>query len=229
MKTPVSRRLAPAATLAMALLLSACSGDNPDALVASAQDYLNRQDAPAAIIQLKNALKAKPDLVKARLMLGQALLATGDAQGAETELKKAQDLGAPADETVPLLVHALLQTGQYAKVTSDYAGKQLSSAEAQANLKTSVAIAWLRQGKPDNARDSLNEALKIKSDYAPAQLELARTSAMTGDLDGALAGLDKVPRDSVSAAEAFKLRGDLLLHGKRDMNAALAAYEESVK
>ncbi|MBS0467016.1 MAG: PEP-CTERM system TPR-repeat protein PrsT, partial [Proteobacteria bacterium] len=229
MKTPVSRRLAPAATLAMALLLSACSGDNPDALVASAQDYLNRQDAPAAIIQLKNALKAKPDLVKARLMLGQALLATGDAQGAETELKKAQDLGAPADEIVPLLVHALLQTGQYAKVTSDYAGKQLSSAEAQANLKTSVAIAWLRQGKPDNARDSLNEALKIKSDYAPAQLELARTSAMTGDLDGALAGLDKVPRDSVSAAEAFKLRGDLLLHGKRDMNAALAAYEESVK
>ena len=42
-------------------------------LMASAQDYLNRKDAQAAIIQLKNALKARPDSAKARLMLGQAV------------------------------------------------------------------------------------------------------------------------------------------------------------
>ena len=92
MKMPISRSAFPSATLAIALLVSACGGDNPDTLVTSAQDYLNRQDAPAAIIQLKNALKERPDFIKARLMLGQALLATGDAQGAETEFKKAQDL-----------------------------------------------------------------------------------------------------------------------------------------
>ncbi|HQQ71017.1 MAG TPA: PEP-CTERM system TPR-repeat protein PrsT, partial [Alicycliphilus sp.] len=229
MKTPVSRRFAPVATLAMALLVTACGGDDPDKLVSSAQDYLNRQDAPAAIIQLKNALKAKPDFVKARLLLGQALLATGDAEGAETEFKKAQDLGAPADEIVPLLVHALLQTRQYDKVTKDYADKRLSDGEAQANLKTSVGIAWQRQGQADKARESLNEALKAKPDYAPALLELARTSASTGDLDGALAGLDKIPRESSSAHEALKLRGDLLLYGKRDMAGAQAAYQESLQ
>ena len=84
MKMPISRSAFPSATLAIALLVSACGGDNPDTLVTSAQDYLNRQDAPAAIIQLKNALKERPDFIKARLMLGQALVATGDAAGRGT-------------------------------------------------------------------------------------------------------------------------------------------------
>ena len=166
MKTPVSRRFAPVATLAMALLVSAC-GDDPDKLVSSAQDYLNRQDAPAASIQLKNALKERPDFIKARLMLGQALLATGDAQGAETEFKKAQDLGAPADDIVPQLVQTLLQTRQFDKITNDYANKQLNGEEAQANLKTNVAIAWQRQGQQDKARESLNEALRLESHLFP--------------------------------------------------------------
>ena len=106
MKAPVSRSFVPAATLAMALLVSACGSDSPDALLASAQDYLSRNDAPAAIIQLKNVLKDRPDSAKARLLLGQALQATGDIAGAETEFRKAQDLGAASDEVVPQLAQA---------------------------------------------------------------------------------------------------------------------------
>jgi Tfp pilus assembly protein PilF len=88
-----------------------------------------------------------------------------------------------------------------------------------------VAIAWQRQGQQDKARESLNEALKAKPDYAPALLELARTSALSGDIEAALVGLDKVPRQSAAGAEALKLRGDLLLYSKRDMAGALAAYQ----
>ena len=80
-----------------------------------------------------------------------------------------------------------------------------------------MAIAWQRQGQQDKARESLNEALKAKPDYAPALLELARTSALSGDIEAALVGLDKVPRQSSAGAEARKLRGDLLLYSKRDM------------
>lgn len=229
MKVSVSRRLGTVTTLAVALMVSACSGDNPDTLIASAQDYLNRKDAPAAIIQLKNALKAKPDSAKARLMLGQALLATGDMEGAITEFGKAKDQGASVDEVVPQLVQALLQRGQFSKITTEYATQQLGNDEAQASLKTNVAIAWLRQGEWDKARDSLEEALKAKADYAPAFLEQARISAGRGDLEGALAGLDKVPRQSSAGPEALKLRGDLLLYGKRDQAGAMAAYQESLQ
>lgn len=229
MKVPVVRARVRVASLVMVWLMSACSGDNPDALVASAQDYLSRNDAQAAIIQLKNALKTRPDSAKARLMLGQALLSSGDAEGAETELRKAQALGAPPDEVVPQLVQALLQTRQYSKITADYAGLQLGRDQERADLKTSVAIAWQRQGQQDKARDSLKEALNAKSDHAPALIELARTNALSGDIDRALADLDKIPRQSSVAHEAFKLRGDLLFYGKQDADAALAAYREALQ
>lgn len=229
MKAPISRSIVPAATLAVALLVSACSSDNPDTLMASAQDYLARKDAPAAIIQLKNVLKDRPDSAKARLLLGQALQATGDVSGAETEFRKAQDLGAPPDEVVPQLAETLLLGRQYRKITTDYAGQQLTGAQAQASLKTTVAIAWQRQGQEDKSRASLEEALKAKADHAPALIELARTSAQRGDLAGAFADLDKVPRQSSAADEALKMRGDLLLHGKRDMDAAMAAYREALQ
>ena len=229
MKASVSRRFGPAATLAVALVVSACGGDSPDTLIASAQDYLNRKDVPAAIIQLKNALKADPNSAKARLMLGQALMASGDAAGAATEFGKAKDQGVPPDEVVPLLAQALLQSGEFRKITTELGKQQLASADAQASFKTSLAIAWLRQGERERASESLEDALKAKADYAPAFLEQARISAASGDLDGALAGLDRVPRQSAAAPEALKLRGDLLLYGKQDQKGAMAAYEEAVK
>ena len=229
MKAPVSRSFVPAATLAMALLVSACGSDSPDALLASAQDYLSRNDAPAAIIQLKNVLKDRPDSAKARLLLGQALQATGDIAGAETEFRKAQDLGAAPDEVVPQLAQALLLGKQFGKITTDYALLQLPSAPAQASLKTTVAIAWLRQGQEDKFRASIDQALKAKADHVPALIELVRASAQRGNIDEALAGLDKIPRQSSGADEAHKLRGDLLLYGKRDMDAAMVAYREALQ
>ena len=229
MKAPVSRSFVPAATLAMALLVSACGSDSPDALLASAQDYLSRNDAPAAIIQLKNVLKDRPDSAKARLLLAQALQATGDIAGAETEFRKAQDLGAAPDEVVPQLAQALLLGKQFGKITTDYALLQLPSAPAQASLKTTVAIAWLRQGQEDKFRASIDEALKAKADHVPALIELVRASAQRGNIDEALAGLDKIPRQSSGADEAHKLRGDLLLYGKRDMDAAMVAYRDALQ
>ena len=229
MKAPVSRSFVPAATLAMALLVSACGSDSPDALLASAQDYLSRNDAPAAIIQLKNVLKDRPDSAKARLLLGQALQATGDIAGAETEFRKAQDLGAAPDEVVPQLAQALLLGKQFGKITTDYALLQLASAPAQASLKTTVAIAWLRQGQEEKFRASIDQALKAKADHVPALIELVRASAQRGNIDEALAGLDKIPRQSSGADEAHKLRGDLLLYGKRDMDAAMVAYREALQ
>ena len=229
MKAPVSRSFVPAATLAMALLVSACGSDSPDALLASAQDYLSRNDAPAAIIQLKNVLKDRPDSAKARLLLAQALQATGDIAGAETEFRKAQDLGAAPDEVVPQLAQALLLGKQFGKITTDYALLQLASAPAQASLKTTVAIAWLRQGQEDKFRASIDQALKAKADHVPALIELVRASAQRGNIDEALAGLDKIPRQSSGADEAHKLRGDLLLYGKRDMDAAMVAYREALQ
>ncbi len=229
MTTSFVRSVVPAVALAAALLTAACSRENPDQFIASAQDYLSRNDAPAAIIQLKNALKARPDSANARLLLGQALKATGDIAGAQTEWRKAQDLGAAPEDVVPQLAEALLLERQYRKVTTEYAGQQLANAQAQARLKTTVAKAWQRQGQDDKFQASIEEALQAQADYAPALIEMARASAARGNIDEALARLDKISRQSAGADEALKLRGDVLMYGKRDMDGALMAYQEALQ
>ncbi|WP_027994468.1 XrtA/PEP-CTERM system TPR-repeat protein PrsT [Simplicispira psychrophila] len=229
MNTFAPRFLAPIATLAVALLASACGRSSPDELMASAETYLNRQDAPAAIIQLKNALQVSPDSARARFLLGQALQASGDVAGAETEYKKAQKLGYAPEEVIPPLANALLLQGNYSQLTTDYASQQLSSAPAQAALQTALAVAWQRQHQDDKFQTHIDAALQAQPDYAPALLALARARADAGHRDAALALLDKIPAQSPVEHEVLKLRGDMALLGQRDMEAALALYQQAVK
>jgi hypothetical protein len=49
-----------------AVLVSGCSEQPPDALVASAKEYLGKKDPGSAVIQLKSALQKQPDLAEAR-------------------------------------------------------------------------------------------------------------------------------------------------------------------
>ena len=79
------------AAVTAALLITACGGDNPDTLLASARDYLAKNDAKAAVIQIKNVLQNAPNSAEARYLLGKALMASGDPAGAEVELRKAME------------------------------------------------------------------------------------------------------------------------------------------
>src|SRR4029079_6040730 len=84
------RRLATLALLAAAFLIG-CAPDNPEALIASAKEYLAKNDRNAAVIQLKNALQKNPDLAEARFLLGKALLENGDVAGADKALDNATE------------------------------------------------------------------------------------------------------------------------------------------
>ena len=84
-------------------LLSACSKqvDSPEALIASAKDYVAKGDHSAAVIQLKNALQQVPDNGEARLLLGLSLLETRDPASAEKELRRALELKQPESKVFP--------------------------------------------------------------------------------------------------------------------------------
>lgn len=229
MNAGLRRFSASAVVLTAVLLVSGCGSESPDELIASAESYLQRKDAPAAIIQLKNALQARPESAKARLLLGEALEATGDIKGATTEYQKAQNFGAAADDVVPRLARTMLLQAQYGKLISDFSGTILDNVEAKASLQTTLALAWQRQNQPDKFQAHIEEALAVKPDYAPALIALAQSRAAKGDAPAALALLEKVPKDASSGFEAIKLRGDIALFISRDMEAALALYQEAVQ
>ena len=228
MKQPTfTWRTAPVA-LAIALMLTACSGSDPQKMVESARQYLDKKDNAAAIIQLKNALQEKPDLAEARFLLGKALLLSGDPVGAQTELQKSLDLGYAPDEATPLLARSRLAQGQFREVSSDYSKVQLTTPESNATLKTLVAVAWRQQGNQAAFQSSLQEALSAKPDHEPALIEQARFKAAQRDFDGALAVLSGLLGKSPKNEDALKLRADILLYGKNQPDQALAAYRESV-
>ncbi|MQM31557.1 MAG: PEP-CTERM system TPR-repeat protein PrsT [Candidatus Accumulibacter phosphatis] len=221
------RKVAVSGLLA-ALLLVGCGGEKPEAMLASAKQYLAKNDSKAATIQLKNALQQKPDLAEARFLLGKALLEAGDATGAEIELRKAQGYKYPADEVTPLLARSLLALGQADKVTGEMASAELSTAQAKADLQTSLAMAYLAQNKPEKADAAYAAAMAAQAGYPPALLGQARLKATHGDLPAAMVLVDAAIATSPELYEAWQLKGDLLSN-QGDAAAAMLAYRKAME
>lgn len=215
------------AVLAIAIALAACGGDKPEALLGSAKEYLAKNDPKAAVIQIKSALQKEPGLAEGRFLLGKALLDIGDPVGAEVELRKALDAKYAADEVVPLLARALLATGQTNKVLSDLQKVSLTTADAKADLQTSVAQAQAALGQMDKARASIDAALAIKPDHAATMIMKARVLLADNDVAGALGLLDAVIAKDAKNGDAWRLKGDVL-SSRKENDAALAAYREAV-
>lgn len=219
--------------LAVALLtstwLSACSDQNSERLIASAKVHLAKNDTKAAVIQIKNALQATPDSAEGRYLLGITLLEIGDPNGAELELRKALALKYSSDLVTPKLAAALLAKGQYKKVLEEFSASRLGLPAATADLQTSIAVAYAAQSEAESSSVALKAALAADPGFVPALVEQARQLAARRDFDAALAAVERVVGKAPKSAEAWKLKGDLLLASKGQQEPAAAAYRQAIE
>ena len=217
-------RLALAAVVAAAAL-AACGGKSEADLTASGKGLLDKKDLPGAIIQFKSALQKQPDYADARLLLGIALLESGDPVSALVELNKARELQTPDEQVVPPLARAMLLMGDEKKLLAQFGKLRLKEAEAAADLATSIATAHLVSSNKDSASDSIATALQMVPGYLPAVVLKSRLQASEGDFDGALAllgpALAKAPGDERGGV----LKGEMLWHGKKDTTGALESFK----
>jgi putative PEP-CTERM system TPR-repeat lipoprotein len=193
--------------------------------MASARNYTQKQEYPAAIIQLKAALAKRPESREARLLLGRSLLETGSPAPAAIELRKALELGASASEVQPLLAKALLAQGETQLLLAQFAAVELNDAAANADLKTTVATVLAVQGEKARALEMVNAALQANPNHAPAILLVARINADNGDFQGALDLLEKVLATDPTHLSALLLKGDFQRTGLRDPNAAMVTVK----
>ncbi len=215
-------------TLLATLLLAACGGKDPAELVGSARSLIDKGEHKTAIIELKSALQEAPEMGEARFLLGKSLLASGDVAGAAVELRKALDLRVDDNEVVPELARALYLQGDYQRLLEQFGQTVLSQPLAEADLKVTLARANGGLGKREQARRAIEAALKAMPEYGPAKIFEARLQADTGDIDGALAALGKQLERTPQDAEGWQIKGDLEMYGKRDLDAALAAYRQAI-
>jgi putative PEP-CTERM system TPR-repeat lipoprotein len=213
--------------IALAMSLSACTGENTAELLGSAKAFLAKDDPKSAIIQLKSALQSAPESAEGRFLLGRALLATGDASGAIVELTKALQLKHPDSEVVPELARALMFAGEFQRLTEQFAQTELSDPIATADLKSSLAAAYGAMGRRDLAERAVDAALKAMPDYGPAKIFQARLMADSGELDAALVEIGRVLARSPQDHDAWQVQAELLNFGKQDVAGALNAYRQA--
>lgn len=211
------------------LALAGCADESPEKRVAAAKQYLQKNDTKAAVIEIKNALQANPDLGEARYLLGTTLLGEGNVAAAEVELRKALVAKYAEDAVVPDLARSMLMLGQAKKLVDEFGATRLGKPAADANLQTTLAAAYSALGKPDQAQAALDAALAADATYAPALLISARQKAGARDFDAALAVVDGVLGREPANTEAWKLKGDLLLYTKNQPDEALAAYRKALE
>ena len=203
-----TRRVLALLTLAA---LAACSQRSEQDLMAAAEKRIAQKDTSGAVIELKNLLQQNPDNARARHLLGKSLLESGDFAGAEVELRRASELGAPRDELVPLLAQALLNSGQGRKLIGEFGDQSLADPSAMSTLQQNLALAYLAEGNLGEAKAASARALQLKPDAEDAIVVGARTKLAGGLIDEALAALDALLAKNAKSVKALQLKAEVLL------------------
>ena len=223
-----ARTVALLTALCTVALLGACSGDSPQALVASGKKLVERKDPRGAALQFKNALQLSSDLKGVRLLLGNALLEAGEPGAAIVELTKALQEGEARDAVLPPLARAMVDGAEYRKLVMQYDNQGLNDTQAQASLKTSLAMAWGALNDNKRMDAALAEALKAVPDYGPAQVLRARGLASRGELDAALVIVDKELQRVPVDPDAWYLKGEILGFIRNDSKAGVEAMKQAL-
>lgn len=212
----------------VSLHLFGCSDSQPGSgHVASAQSKIEKGDLAGATFELRAALQETPNSPESRRLLGQILMQQGAAELAAVEYVKLREL-APSDATIPpLLAKAWIGAGQFKKVIDEFSRVKPSD-PAAVDLAVNVAVARAMLGEAAVAEEMLTESLRAVPNHTPAMLELARLYASKNQQDKATALVDDAIKKSPNSADAWQLKGDLLLYGDRNFDAAVTAYKQSL-
>lgn len=212
---------------AVALALAGCGNDPSEKeLIESARKLVDQSDNAGARVQVMSALQKNPSSAEARFLHGLVLLKLEQPGAAQIELRKARELGHPADEVTPVLARTMLRLQQDQTLITEFGGVKLASEEAQAELQAVIVAALTRQGKRDQATKLADDVLARLPDHVAMTLAKARLQAMTESPEKAIPLVDRILARKPDHVDALHLLGDLHLFGTRNLAAAEAAYRK---
>ena len=217
-----------AAWLCVLTLTAACNGPDPRLALNAARHHLVRDEHAAAALALKALLQDQPNSAEGRFLLGEALLGSGDAVGAEAELRRALEFGHAQPAVIPLLAAALVGQQQPTKVLERYSALALADPLGDAMLKTQLALAYVAVGQAAKAEQAVDAALRRVPAFLPAQVLKARLRADNGDTAAATALVDQLLALLPANAEVWTLKGDLLQRDKAPPADVAATYRKAL-
>jgi len=208
------------------LLMSIISHDWARAeenLLKQAQDYVQKGEIKAAVIQLKNLLQSDPENADARVLIGESYLKLGDGLSAAKELEKARELGAPGERWIMPLAQAYLLQDKPKAVLDQIKPEDGLSDTIRAQVYGIRGLAQIALRESDQAKESFAAALKLDSTASDALLGLAMLEVQQKQYKKAIEYANQsVAKDSKNVSAWMILGETKRLDG--DLNGAADAF-----
>ncbi len=196
-------------------------------------ELLERKRFPEAAEWFAKGLEIYPAHFGARMSLGEALFAAGDAAGAGRAFEKALEVQAASEDARKAAIEAALALGRERARALDFAAARTSFEKAIA-LDENEPSAWNylglvseREGRLDEARSHYERALRANPAFVEALLNLGSLRMKSGEL----AGAEETYRRALSLApgsyEAYNGLGIALARQGRNEEAA-EAFERAI-
>lgn len=176
---------------------------------------------------LTAAVKASPDQVAPRMLLGEYLLSINDFNGARTVAQDATANLPNELQLVDLLGRAQLAAGEVQQAVTSF-GKVATAQSASSEAQMRLAEAQLRNKDFDAAARTLKKVLQIDPQSIPAQNRLMQLALRDKRYDEALSYAKAVQRQQPTRAAGHLMEGDVHAQ-QRKFGPALAAFRAALE
>jgi tetratricopeptide (TPR) repeat protein len=214
------RRRTKVSLVLLGLILSACS-QTPEVrsanYLAAGKKLLLKKDAPRAILQFRNALKATPDNPEVYFQLGEAYSATKDLTAALGAYRKTLEMDSkhPGARLRMAQMMVASSDAQTVKNARDQLRELVKQSASSTEILNTIAFAELRLGNMDSAVDSLDKVLSQAPGELGASAMLAGAKLLNHDPKGAEEILIKACKQAPQSSEARRTLGDFYVEQKR--------------
>lgn len=219
-----------AALIALCLSgLSGLAGATPEKAASYYEDALRRfekEDTAGAVIQLKNAIQQDQKMLAAHLLLGKALLRSGQLQGAEVAFEEALKQGVNRGEVALPLGQIFLALGRPEAVIERIQPSGVSPA-LQVEIHTMRGNAYLELGKTTQAIQSFENARAIDPKSPSPLIAEVPMLLAAGKLDQAREKAEKAVQLAPNNAYTWNIKASVA-HAAFQIPEALAAYDKAL-
>jgi putative PEP-CTERM system TPR-repeat lipoprotein len=186
----------------------------------------DRGDTSGAVVQLKNALQQDNRMLAAHLLLGKALLKTGNLKAAEAAFEEALKQGVNRGEVALALGHIYLALGQPEAVIAKIPASGLPPS-LQVDVLSMRGTAYNESGNSRLASQSFQEARALDPKSVTPLIAEIPVLLSIGQIDSAKATAAKAIKLAPNNGYAWNMQASVL-HATLDVGGALAAYDRAL-
>ena len=213
--------------VAFACAATAARPEQAQSYLADAMKSLQRNDLKTAAIQLKNAVQSDPADGRAHYELGMVELQIGDLAAAETQLRAALEHAYDRDKIAPALAETLLRLARNQQALDEIPAADRPP-ELEARVRVARGYALLNLHRPDEARQSFEQATALTADSAAARFGLARALGTAGEVPRAIETLKVALADDPKFVDGWIFLGQLH-RTQEDLTSARTDFDKALE